>query len=55
MSVYGQLLHQFVANFILLAIQKRRFFFYEFFTVPKNGKFSKSFEINNNTKIMQYN
>ena len=48
-------LHQFVANFILLALQKRRFFFHEAFTVPINGKFSKSFEINNNAKIMQDN
>ena len=54
-SVRGQCLHQFVADFILLVLQKRRFFFHAFFTVPKNGKFSKSFEINNNAKIMQVN
>ena len=54
-SVCGQQLHPFVENFILLALQKRRFFFHEFFTVPKNGNFSKSFEINNNAKIMQDN
>ena len=54
-SVCGRRLHQFVVNFIFLALQKRRFFFHEFSTVPKNGKFSKSFEINNNAKIMQAN
>ena len=46
---------QCVANFILLALQKRRFFFHEFLTVPLNGKFSKLFEINNNAKRMQNN
>ena len=50
-SVCSQRLHHFVANFILLALQKRRFFFQEFFTVPINGKFSKSFELNNNAKV----
>ena len=54
-SVCGQCLHLFVANLILLALQKRRFFFHEFFTVPINGKFSKSFEMNNNAEIMQDN
>ena len=44
-----------MANFISLALQKRRFFFHEFFTVPINGKFLKSFEINSNAKIMQKN
>ena len=34
-----------MANFILLALQKRRLFFHEFLKVPVNGKFSKSFEI----------
>ena len=54
-SICGQRLHQFMANFILLALQKLRFFFHEFFTVPINEKFQKSFEINNNAKIMQDN
>ena len=53
-SVCGQWLHQFVANFILLALKKRRFFFHEFFTVPINGKFSKSSEINNNARQLRY-
>ena len=54
-SVCGQRLYQFVANFNFLALQKRGFFFHEFFTVPKNRKFSKSFEINNNAKKIQNN
>ena len=54
-SVCGQWLHKFVANFILLAIQKRPFFFMSFFIVPINGKFSKSFKITSNAKIMQDN
>ena len=38
-----------------MADPRWRLIFHEFLTVPKNGKFSKSFKINNNAKIMQDN
>ena len=41
--------------YFTIALQKRRFFFHAFFIVPINGKFSKSFKINNNAKIMHDN
>ena len=42
-SVCGQWLHQFEANFILLALQKHRFLFHEFFTVPINRGWGSTF------------